>query len=394
MRNENFEKPPLEESVVQDERLEKYLQEKLQENPPLSQVFSPEAELARIKEMPKNERGAAILLFKDNLTRQRRAWADCRIFVEGLAGENPDIPKEQIMAVINNFGDYYGFTNEQKQLAERFVDSFYGNRLRMKEARGKYPDNAALVNYLTGLSFGKEEEFNVSLGAFAIEIRTDDITAGRISARDMTTNIPLTKMGTGGAFLSESEKSGDLPSIPFIVFTKRADFFKDHETQHQKNRIFGQVFDKFNLEGGQLRKKLWVAAYYEEDDELKKALLEEFMKIDRDAALESVKDEIMALKKQSPLLLRIMSASTLFLKQDEGRYDYLSSLRNYDKSSLYREVYQKICVDQYAKIIRNADQSLNKLASSRGYSIEKAIALLTDKPLIGWPKIVKRQLGE
>ncbi|MDD5750669.1 MAG: hypothetical protein PHU56_03410 [Candidatus Pacebacteria bacterium] len=401
MRNENFEKPPLGESVAQNERLEKYLQEALQENPPLSQMFSPEAELARIKKMPKSEKEDAILLFKDNLAKQRRAWADCRIFIEGQFEKNPDVPKEQITAAINSFGNHYGFTDEQKQLAERFIDSFYGNRLRMKEVIEKYPDNTALVNCLTGLSFGKETEFDISLGTFAIEIKTDDLIAGRIFAKDMTTNIPLTKVGTGGAFTSESEKSDDLLPIPFTVFTKRASFFKDHEIQHQKNRVFGRIFDAgFDPDDEQtakLTKNLWDAYCNEEDDGPKRSFLEEYMKIWREYALAFVKDEILAIKKQATLSLKlgISSASAVFLKEDNGPYDYLSFLRDYEQSSLYlyKELCQKICIDEYAEIIKNADQSFNKLASSQGYSTEKAIAILTDKPLTDWPKTVKRQLN-
>src|SRR3989344_5186789 len=137
-------------------------QEQLRDNLPIERVFSPEDELAEIKTLPREQKREALMVFKENLARQREALAACRVFVERSIEFNHDIPREKLIALIEKFGAQYGFTDTQKQTATQLIDGYYENRQNVLEIRERFPDDYQLINELTGVNFEKGELFNVS----------------------------------------------------------------------------------------------------------------------------------------------------------------------------------------------------------------------------------------
>ena len=158
-----------------------------------------------------------------------------------------------------------------------------------------------------------------------------------------------------------------------------------HENQHQENKLFRQQFDKYDNNP----RILWSQYKNEQDVDTKKTLLESYLRSKRDEALIRAKDEIIAMKKD-----RELYKYDIWFKQDNSSYDYLSVIRDTKDSDLYKEYSQRILVEEYRRIIKDAITAFDQLKKKGRYSIDQTISLLTDKSLTQWPKTTRRLLEE
>lgn len=380
-----------------DEFLSLDFQDQLRDNPPIEGVFSPETELARIKSLPKEQKREALTAFKEKLARQREAFAACRVFIERSIEFNHDVPREKLTALIEKFGGQYGFTDEQKQIAEGLVNNYYANRQKVLEVKQHFSDDTALVNELTDIEFGKNERFDVSVGPMTIDIDADGFNAGRIYEK---ADKPVIGFKYGG-FASQSV--GENPVYYIVINQDRqmrralndptGEKTRKHEYEHQKNKLFRAVFE--SQFGVDTTKAPWGDDYcLEQDPEVKKVILEEFFGKKRADALEQAKDEITACLCDEDLPTVQRQLEQLFFS-GEGAYDYLGQFRNSGVGDvLYQEIAQEILVQEYRVIIEKAVESYAKLVRKGGYSTQEATALLTDKPLQEWPKTIRRLLEQ
>lgn len=367
-------------------------QSQLDDNPPIEGVFSPEVELARIRSLPKDQKREAVDKFKENLAAQREALASCRVFIERCIEFNHDVPREKLVGLIEKFGAQYGFTDEQKQISEGLVDGYYTNRKKVLEIRERLPENRDLVNGLTGINFDKTSKFDVSTGPMSVDISCDGFDAGRIfqNSKDVLVSLPY------GGFAAKSQQE----DVMFIVLNKsklsrwssweNPKYVLPHEWEHQKNRLFREVFDK---QTDQWEENSIFSQYEsEQDPKLKQELLESYFRLKRQEAFQHAKDEIIAMKKD-----KRPHTYEIFSRQDGSPYDYLSYIRNWEdkKNDLgWREMSQKVLIDEYKDIIESAVESFDNLVKQGGYTQEEVIAMFADKPLPEWTKTARRLLEQ
>ena len=362
-------------------------QDFLTETPALDHEFSPTRELSKIRQAPRNEQKAALDTYKAKLIQQRKALARCRVFVERSIEFDPDVAKEKLDQWISKFSLRYGFAPEQKEIAERTVEEYYAARSRMLTLRAQIPDDHLLASELTGISVDKDVPLHVLIGPMTIDMITDAHTASKMLVRSETAD---NVNGLGG-LAGESEK---YPGIYYTVLKKSQPFRRRnlaHERQHITNRLFRPFFDRKTIAAE--NKVLWDRYEQEEDGDIKRELLEEFLGEARGLALNKAKDEIFAMKREgglkgSPLL----NLSRDILIRHGGLYDYLAPWRNFTPEKdapLYREVANKILGKEYVKIIEKALEAFDILLKS-SYATDEVIALLTDKTLPEWPKTARR----
>jgi|TARA_B100001971_G_C18180872_1_gene532704 hypothetical protein len=345
------------------------------DTPSISDIFDPEAELQNLRTLPRERKREALTDFKSKLARQREAWATCRTFLRRKIEVNHDVERQDLMDWIDKFSGEYGFTDPQRQTAEEIIDDYYKNRNRIKQMRESHPDNVQLLKVLTDINFSKDTKFDIVVGALGFEIYTDKFTAGRIFEKSEDT-IPLKYRG----FASKS-KDGLL----YTVSISRAKDHRQHEDQHQENRLFQQQFDQLHESGN-----LWSQYKNEQDHDTKRTLLESYLKLKRDEALVRAKDEIIAMKKPNYK----GEIYNNFSKKDNSSYDYLSYLRDYEDTDLWKECSQELLVEEYRKIIESAIAAFDQLKKKGRYSTDLTIALLTDKPLTQWSKTARRLIEE
>lgn len=395
----------------------------LQRVQPIEGVFNPDEEIKKLWSVPKEQRREAVSAFKDKLARQREAWALCRTRIEERIESNPDLPREEMVEVIREFASHYGFAKNHVKVAESLVDDYLEMHRRVNEAREKYPDDIALINRLSGMKFTKSdaEDFTVVVGPMSIEISCSGFNAGRIYEKSKD---PIVGFEYGGF----ASTSNDSKPVYYIVVNK--DYSSSdpvfhsgtvlHEREHQKNRILApKLYGKDEVRTdikeslnrgvfGFLRhsvgeRLLGFERKFEDevfgrytsakDSKEKEFLLGEYMRLRRESALNRAKDEIIAMKSEPNYLYHTYN---IFLSQDGDAYDYLASLRDWDKKKddpLWQETAKRVLVDEYSDIIDNAIVAFDQLRES-GYSQAETIAMLSDKRLADWPKMVKRLLEQ
>lgn len=356
-----------------------------QDNPPINGVFSPEEELARIKRLPRGQKREALASFKENLARQREALAACCVFIERNIEFNHDVPRENLAALIEKFGAQYGFTSQQKQIAEQLIDGYHTNREKVLEMRERYQDDVALVNELTVLGFDKTSKLEAAAGPMSIDISADGFDARRIyqNFKDVVASLPY------GGFATRSEHEDPLLYIVINKDQARKSTIP-HEYEHQKNRLFREIFDK----QVSLREENFLFARYEteQDPETKRELLETYFRLKRQEAFQYAKDEVIAMKKD-----RSPYSYDFFFAQDKSLYDYLSYVRDWEQKkddALWRETAKRVLGEDYRKIFEGAVAAFDKLEQDGKYTREEVIAMLADKALSEWPKTARRLLEQ
>ena len=375
-----------------DELLSLDFQEQLQDNPPIEGVFSPEAELARIRSLPKEQKREFLGKFKENFAKQKEALANCRVFIERCIEFDHDVPREKLVGLIEKFGKQYGFTDEQKQIAEQLIDGYYANRQRVVEIRKRYPDDAALVSELSGVDFDSTAEFDISIGPMSVDIITDGFNAHRLFPNPKYPSSELPYEG----FMTKSKHE---QPILYVIINKsklrqgqqgqlRQEAVLSHEREHQKHRLFREIFDK---QANKEEENLIFSQYEsEQDPEIKQEFLESFFRLRRQEAFQHVKDEIIAMKKD-----KYFYDHDLFSRRDKSPHDYLENTRDWEykkDDSLWQETSKIVLVDDYRKIIESAISAFDNLVKQGRYTTEEVIAMLTDKSLPEWPKTAKRLL--
>ncbi|MFH0853640.1 MAG: hypothetical protein V1853_04525 [bacterium] len=369
-------------------------QEQLQDNPPIEGVFSPEDELAKIKSLPKEQRRESIATFKENLMRQRKALAACRVFIERTIEFNHDIPREKLIGLVEQFSSQYGFDDRQKQITEQLIDGYYENRQKALEIRQQFTDDHELVNKLTGIKIKRDEEIDVSVGPMTIDIETGNIFSKRLSEG---ADIPIIRFNYT-AFASQS--IGENPVYFTVVNTDKrgstgrfgdlsGQMLRGHEYEHQKNTLFQAVFEHKDAPTE------LVGYEGEQDPEIRKVILEDFFSASRAAALEQVKDEFTASLYDRDLPTLQKQLKEIFFGGDLVSYDFLGHLRYWEEfkdDPFYQETAQRMLVQEYRMTVESAVSSYSELVNKGKYSTQEATALLTDKPLTDWPKTIRRLL--
>ncbi|BCX15720.1 MAG: hypothetical protein KatS3mg097_612 [Candidatus Parcubacteria bacterium] len=364
-------------------------------------IFSPEDEIIKLRRLGKEERKKALLKFKENLVRQREAWAMCRIFIERVLLYNQDIAKEKLMKIVEEFRRYYLFTDKQVQLVEKILDRYYKARQQARILYEKFKnDPIELVRQITGLKL--DRDVNVYFSLMSLWIETNAFNAGRLFEQSLEP-IRYNKLPSAG-FASRTEDEN--PVYYIVINNEEVNLFESsgivlsyHELEHIKNMFFMAIFEAPPPELQSFNDYI-----NEQDQEKKEIILQDIFSMHREYALERAKDEILAYFRQFSLLKDTITYEDTkwilnnFLDNNQNPYyDYLSDLRDnpkFKEDNLYQNLAKKMLVDEYVDIIKKALDAAVKLSREGHYLYEQCIALLADRPLVTWQKTVRRLLEQ
>lgn len=352
--------------------------------PPMPR-FDPYEELENIKGQQKPHRKESLDSYKEKLSRQREALAQCRIFVERSIEFNNDVGRDALFGLVSKFAGHYGFTEHQKSAAREAINGFYTARQKALNLRAQIPDDRNLVRALVHVSVNPESPLCISVGPMSIDIEADSSTVKKIYNEPRASNLGWTPGGLAG-------ESAHIPGVFYTAFHEADEINHHklvHEHEHIKNKLFRRLFDR--LPSQQEAQAVWTRYGEESDEQTKELLLEEALRLYLTSALDDAKDEIIAMKRDG-----ISNYYDTFFNKDGGSYDYLLEARGEGtiKTPLEEEVIQRILVDEYREIVENAIATFDALTKEKTRKVEVTIALLTDKSLVEWPKTVKRLLGQ
>ncbi|MGM0628843.1 MAG: hypothetical protein ACQESA_00245 [Patescibacteria group bacterium] len=356
-------------------------------NPLIEGVFSPEEEIQEVLELSNEEKKAKLGEFREKLRKQKEAWANCRIFIERYIEFNNDVPKNYLLNLVEQFGEYYGFTEEQKKDAEHLMDIYYQKRQDALDIRERFPDDLDLIEELTGVRFDDSSEFEVKVGPASVDIQTN------------SENVTLVDQRARGVEIEEEENERDEeilvkgffrisrthPPVYYTVLSTSGGFRElqkvdVHEQQHIKNRIVSNIFEEDIPE---IEKDyLIVGLNKENDSDERERILDRYLDMKMSEALDRVKDEIISLS---------ISGHSI---EDHGVFDFEEKIKiredllRSDKERGLKDLY----LEKYGEVLKEGVEAFGKLVSL-GYSKKEAVYLLADKDLRKWPKTVKRISG-
>jgi len=350
----------------------------MEDNPPLSGVFYPENELELIKGLPAAEKGPALASFKDKLGRQRLAYAYCRALIERTIEQNPDVGVDRLKYIESFFGNNWGFPEQRRRIIETAVDRYQEQHEKVHALYERAADAANLVRGLTGVDV-TGEPLELLEGPVSIDILTTRTVMEKLYRRgDAQAAIPL---------MDGFQGTSETYDIAFTVSSTESPETREvliHEREHAKNKILREFFD---MEDQELLKAIRREAAQTADPVEKRTLLEEELTLHRDAALDRAKDEITAMMRDE----KSRYFDAFFDKTTPtNSYDYLRGLRErFNVSPLHQKAVQKIFVEEYESIIRNALTARAEFLLKNNFSTEAQIALLTDVPLERWPSALR-----
>ncbi len=365
---------------------------------PIPDEFDPEIEVQQILTHPSEERQNALDTFKDKLTRQRKAIAECRCFVERQIAFDTDVTKEQLMDILARFAVQYGFSEKQFTDFEEVFDIYSKYHARVHNMRTAFPDDRDLVKHITGMDLAQNADCRVEVGSVSLDIYTDGMSAAAIYHR----NTEVVEHFRHGGFAVRVGKENpflfNVINMDPIVRKVQADDGGTktlvHEQEHQKNYLLSTIFN--------FSKKSLFKDYIEEymgvpDPVLKREILEIAFVGEMENAYERAKDEILAiLSSQTTDYLRT-GVQSLFFKGEIRAYDYLKEQReitNLDGDVLYTRVAKELLIDEYKVVLTQGIMAITTLVDVGGYTNAEATALLTDKSLLDWPRTARRILAQ
>lgn len=385
-----------------EDSLVKTYRESLRLNPPIIGEFSPEAELARISKLHGSEGLRELEVYKAKLATQKNAWAKTRTFIEETLLVNPDTPKEKLMRWVDQFGSEYGFTAEQKKLAETVLDDYIGNRQGILRLRQDFPDDLDLIKQLTGLDLPPGTKVKVTVSPVSIDIEADPLIVKSLYDRKLATNpSDLTiKAQTTHAFAS-SAYSNSISGGRYVQYTVNP--FKDaealiHEGQHSINSFFKKTDVSWGrtVERDMNAQKIrdlhpqidWTGRTPQE------SLLRDFFTLHKRNFEDDAKDEVLAMLREGRSASK--TKSWLLLKGEDALYDYSFVSRKFYYEAYpdsIKAIVKSVMEDSYDQDVIAAIDAFKHLEMMPGYSREQAIILLSNENLADWPNFVRR-IGE
>ncbi len=387
--------------------------------PRIEGTFNPVEEIIKLRTVPKDQRPEAVKEFRSKLASQREGLGYCRIEAQKRIENNPNISREELIDIFNQFSEVYGFTEDQKKLAERIVDRFLQNRENIKRFSSETTGTKRTIQRLFDCDIKKSEEneFQISTNPYSIRISTSKKNVNRLYNRGMDAEDENV---LGFAQVPSYINSKSNPSV--IVVCTESEYqdasVEEHEVQHVQNgiienalvtgsgsvsRLMSNIAEKRTLKekfehklvlGFFKFKKIadypiWSTYLTMKEGEDKDLLLEEYLVLRKNSALHRAKDELLAMFSEN----QKRSSYDVFFK--DGNYDYFKDIRGFGKyeGSKYLSMFEKICEKDYQKVINSGIEAFNSLINF-GYSNEQAIAVLTGVSIENWPKVVGRLLIE
>jgi len=356
-------------------------------NPQLNEEFDPKVQFELVKKTPKEVRKKALDEFKTKFETQKLALAECRVYLERLIRQNPDLKREFLDATIEKFARGYGFSQNQKQIFKDLLDKYQEKRSEIIDLKEKFPNKYDLLNYLTGLNFGPQDNFEIFFDPMSITFKASGEVAYKISHGIENKKGKNFWNGEIGGF-HKILKEISVIVIPIIT----SDEFKTihsiatrrihrHEMEHAKNSMLHEYFFGFNS----LKSNVLKYRDVEFDDESK---ISSYLNDVYPYVLTRARDEFISYIIQGKnVSQKIFSRNYI--------YDYLGTLGLYPDApySILGDVWRKKITElevRYQDTIKKSIAAFYLLRKDAKLNSEVAVALLTDKEFSRWPIEVKR----
>ena len=373
-------------------------------------IFSPELELKKIRQAPREEQPQLLQEFKEKLAYQKEGLANIQEQVIQKVRENPDASLEQLYGWTSDLGKKYGLTDEQKGVARDLLKTYSEKHLNIRNIRQKYPDDKKLYQAM----FGHEPKGKIEVveGPATLSFRCHNLEDyATIYSQKFLSGVGLERRDldiadmSGGASISSSNIPGlegtiTAVNLPRAYTQKDADQIEKHEEQHAIKKLFGD-----RIQHRTAFSRLLDASNEGERELALKGLLRNRRERIAD---ERARDEILAYFKggnrDSQGTLQELTKSG----EKGGLYDYLKLdkqdvlkeadgwLKTYGPERFGEEFKPKVekaaeevYGKEYQDLLKEGIQAVQTL-TKKGYTKEETMALLIQEPLSRWDKVVKR----
>ncbi|MCL4391993.1 hypothetical protein M1413_01555 [Patescibacteria group bacterium] len=376
------------------------------------------AELQNIKDAPKEYRELLVGRFKEKLKRRIEGLAAVQAAAIAVIEKNPDIPKDDLLRSIKEFGSRYGMTQDQEEMSELLMDLYEFRHAKVREIRQRYPKDRELFKVL----FGGDPEGKVEIieGPVTLYVRCenlDDYT--RICSQkflkkgkeDIQPSDRENADRSGGAHVSTSL----IPDLEGAIIAEKSGWrgfavkeyinskgTQKHEEQHALWAFFSKKIERVLIDG---------RLEHARTDEEKELALKHFLRFSRQDIDYQASNEILAYCAEGVDPQKIYSSLTKSEAMG-GLYEYFNDQVRlaterwvYDElpgklgksSEDFKKLLDKdigeVYVTEYHKLLKEGIESFGKLKKA-GYSTQKAIAVFTHEPLSRWKKTADRLLEQ
>jgi hypothetical protein len=364
---------------------------------PLEEEFDPKLELEKIKQAEKSTRVEALQLYKEKYKIQKTALAQCRLFIERLIRQNPDIDSGYLQSVLEKFSQNYGFSKDQILTINNLLDKFQVKRSEILFLREKFKDDRELFTFVTGIKLEPKDNVKVLTGPMNFCFRVSSGLADKAYFDTYAYGEDFWKKSSIKGFAVKFEnrqlegKNFNVSAIfmPIEVGESPEEKFSDlktliHEEEHVTNSLLHEYF--FQEDFKILESNPDLLKSKEEVDSFLKKFYSYMILRTRDEFTAKV---IGRTGTETSFQKGLLGPSSYnYIRPLEFRTDTYDegNVKDYWKSGIH---FLKI---KYDLAVKQCSSAFWKLVDEEGYSIDEAVALLTDVPLLEWPLEVKRIL--
>lgn len=109
--------------------------------------FDPEQELVALRRMPSGpDKETALGAYKENLIRQKRAWAQAMLCIEDYLTTSENPTSEDCVHMLQQFTDRYHFPGKRVHIAKTLINNFFSHESESRVYANGIPRSANRYN--------------------------------------------------------------------------------------------------------------------------------------------------------------------------------------------------------------------------------------------------------
>lgn len=354
--------------------------------------FDPEKALARIRQLPREQKGLALAEYKSELAGQKTALARLHTRLEEKIRKNPDAEFSELWQEVRRASDVHHFSVQQTDTIAEILHTYKYKRAAVKAAFERFKDDPEGL-YQFALGKKPEGKIRAEIGPMNIHFLCNDFEDYAHAWGDDKEGRKKARL-SGGVSLGSAEEDSLAGTLTLEKTTLVNRIFhpggdKDlqaHEEQHAIHRLFTDVKIQREVLNLAMKKVSTV--------EQKAGLFASYIRTVRWNWLSDSKDEILAYIKDGTgkwETYAYLAHSDLYRHMDGPMKGFKNWVKENGQEFLdsASESIKQVFTAEYRQIMKDgldAYQSLTKMGKSQA----EALALLEHEPLQRWPKVVER----
>jgi len=379
-------------------------------NPSIEEEFDPEKELKNIKSLPKELRMKELAPFKEKLTTQKLALAECRIYLERLIRHSPDIDRRFLDRTIQIFKDKYGFSEAQLKVFRELLDKYKDLRSDLKLLRERFPNDSELFTFVTNINVDDGDKVEVFLDPVNFYFRVNSSLAAKLMPNKVVSKKEKywSDSGTRGFKINFDNLLLDGKKYEVLgIFLPTKDEVSDQKDfsktlRHEREHVTNDILKDYFFENGKsvTNRERVNPKFLKTREQIESLLNRVYQTI-----LDRTQDELIAqLISKTGDEKKFLTDFKLSYKTIIGKFLFGWGYYNYFEYYDIEEPYFKDLRDdiwaskihflkeRYKKDLEKSAKAFWSLINEGNFTLNQAIALLTDKKLLDWPKEAKRIL--